>query len=106
MTQKTLEVLVPREIEAEVDILVQEMRNAAEKTGNFQPGEVKLIRPQYVQATGTELLDGAVLYVAGHAVEWVVKPWFDEYVLPVVMERIKKPSKAFKHWFENTFKRS
>jgi hypothetical protein len=106
MAQEFRKILVPKEIESEVDIFVHEIQKSAAETGEFKKDDIELIKPEFVQLGGAELLDAAVVYVATPVIGWVTKAWFDAYVLPVFMKRAKKPSQEFMHWLENTFKKS
>lgn len=105
MTAQFRKILVPRDIEAEVDIFVREIQKATTETGKFHEDDIELIKPEFVQLGGAELLDSAVVYVAVPVIGWVTKAWFDTYVLPIILKQVGRPSEKFVHWFETSFKK-
>jgi hypothetical protein len=97
-------ILVPKGIEEEVRVFVEEAQIAAAQTGTFDREDIELIEPDFVQLSGTELLDSFVVYMAAPAVANVSKAWFDKHVLPLVMKRLDKVSDSFWHWYNEKFK--
>jgi hypothetical protein len=97
-------ILVPKGIEEEVKIFVEEVQIAAAQTGKFNEEDIELIEPEFVQLGGAELLDSFVVYIAAPVVANVSKAWFDKHVLPLIMKRLDKVSDAFWHWYNEKFK--
>ena len=99
-------ILVPKGIENEVRIFIEAAQTAASQTHKFNKDDIELIEPEFVQLSGSELLDAFVVYVAASVVKDVSKEWFDTRVRPLLMKQIDKVSTDFWHWYENKFKSS
>ncbi len=92
---------VPLEFEKEVSILVEKLQEAAGDESGFDKEDVELLRPDAKHLDpGTVITP--VLSMAGVVAAWITKAWFKEYVLPTIMERLKRPSKKFEKWFQQT----
>lgn len=92
---------VPLEFEDQVSILVEKLHEMAGDQSGFEVGDVELLRPdaEYFEP-GT--LVTPVLSMTTVVAAWITKAWFDKYVLPVIMERLKRPSEDFEKWFRQT----
>jgi hypothetical protein len=88
---------VPKELESEVAILVEQLKKAAVETGEFKQDDVELIKPKSKQFGGPEVKD-AIVYVALPVLGWVTKTWLDAVVKPIVERKLKRMSKEFVHW--------
>ena len=93
---------VPKDIEPEVAILVEQIKLAAAESRTFNKEDVEFIKPKAKQFGGPELHD-AIVYVALPVLGWITKAWFEENVLPIILKRLKKPTKQFIHWLERSF---
>ena len=58
-------ILVPKSIELEVQVFIEEAQIAATQTGKFDKEDIKLIKPEYVQLSGVELLESFVFLCSG-----------------------------------------
>jgi len=78
--------------------IVNEVRVAAELIQEATGQEASVI-----DAAGQEFMPGpeaadALLYISGSALGWLSKKWIEEYVWPVLRERMDNPSRKVINW--------
>ena len=93
---------VPLEFEREVAILVEKLHEAAGDKSGFDKGDIELFRPQTEYLDGAAVIGTPVLSMTIVVATWITKAWFDKYVLPVIMERLKQSGENFEKWFRQT----
>ena len=89
---------VPSEFETEVSILVEKLQEAAGDKSGFEKGDVELLQPDAKHLGPGDVIT-PVLSMTGVVATWITKAWFEKYVLPTIMQRLKRPSERFERWF-------
>ena len=96
-------VTVPKDIEAEVRIFVEEAQQQARQTGAFRKEDVALIEPETRQFdSGTAIQ--VILYLSGIAFSTITKAWVEKYVTPVILKKLHRPSEKFETWLQQALK--
>ena len=103
MEGKFRNISVPLEFEKEVIILVEKLQEAASDKSGFEKGDVELLRPGAKHLGPGEVIM-PVLSMTSVVATWITKAWFEKYVLPIIMERLKKSGKKFKKWFRQAMR--
>jgi hypothetical protein len=101
MEGKFRNINVPPEFEKEVSIFVEKLHEAAGDKNGFEKEDVELLCPDAKHLGPGEVIV-PVLSMTGVVVTWISKAWFDKYVLPVIMERLKTSGTEFEKWFRKT----
>jgi hypothetical protein len=91
---------VPEAIEPEVNILVEQLKLAAGQDGPFEAVDVALTKSQVKEFDGGPLVETALFVASTPVVTWITKAWLEKYVLPVILERVRKPSEQFQEWLK------
>jgi hypothetical protein len=93
-------IAVPKDIEGEVAIFVEQVKKAAAESGEFAQDDIKLITPESAGFVGPDL-DAAIVYVALPVGIWITKAWLDKWVIPIILE--KTDPHRFVRWVKNNF---
>lgn len=82
---------VPSDIADDIELLVQAIRDAAEREGQAASEAVRVVRPQTKgMVVGGEAV---LLLLVGTGFSWLTKKWFDTLVWPELEKRLKKPTR-------------
>jgi hypothetical protein len=89
--------VVPNDIAADVEEIVNVIRSAAEQHGQQADDAVRIVRP-----LGKEMVPGAietVILIFGTGTTWFTKKWFDTFVWPEIEKRVRRPSQKAVDFF-------
>jgi hypothetical protein len=90
---------VPSAIEPEVAVLVECLKLAATRgEAPFGTDDVVLIKPAVREFDGGAVAQTILFAGSAQVFGWITKAWFDAYVLPVLLERVRQPSEQFQDW--------
>ena len=94
--------VVPPEMAAEAEAVVKLLNDAAQAQG--LTGDVYLLRPKSKDFGPEELqtLKTLVIAYSGATAGWLTKKWIDEYLWPVIKDKIDRPSMRFVNWLKES----
>jgi hypothetical protein len=88
--------VVPGELAAEGETIVELLREAAKAQG--READLYLLTSKSSQGFEPVTMGAAVLLIGSTSATWLTKKWVDAYLWPFVQSRIDKPSRKFLDW--------
>lgn len=84
--------LVPEELHQDIDLVIDLFREALQKSGAGDPDEIKIIKPQ-MGSLGDGIVEQMFINFGVGSMGWLTMKWVDDYVWPLIKDKIDKPSK-------------
>jgi hypothetical protein len=100
MTKDGVTILIPNNVNRDAEAVVDAIRQALLESGLDDPVEVQIIKPK-VKSFGVGDVPQIFLLLSLSPIAWFTKNWIDDYLWPIIKEKIDKPSIELVNWINS-----